>query len=94
VAKTEDTDMQSEKLPTLVRFEDLRQRGIVNSWAALKHMQQTAGFPKGRLIGPNTRAWTDEEVAQWWNTRPVEPSEQARQRVQRSIEARAARGTT
>jgi hypothetical protein len=52
-------------------------------------MQQTAGFPKGRLIGPNTRAWEEEEVAGWWNTRPVEPSEQARQRVQRSIEARA-----
>jgi len=67
--------MQSENdLPTLVRFEDLRQRGIVTTWAGLRHLQVHAGFPLGRLLGPSSRAWTIDEVNAWLTSRPVEPS--------------------
>jgi len=30
------------------------------------------GFPPGRLLGPNTRAWTEPEVAEWIDIRPTE----------------------
>jgi len=83
--------MQSENdLPTLVRFEDLRQRGIVTTWAGLRHLQLHAGFPLGRLLGPSSRVWSTKEVADWLASRPVEPSRQTRERAARSVEARRA----
>jgi hypothetical protein len=57
---------------TIVRFAGLKQRGIVNSWAQLARLQELHGFPAGRLIGPNTRTWTLEEVAEWYSTRPTQ----------------------
>jgi integrase len=48
-------------LPTFIRFHDLYERGIAKSWPQLKNLQDKYGFPKGRLIGANTRAWTENE---------------------------------
>jgi hypothetical protein len=47
-------------LPTLIRFYGLKARGIVQSWAQLKHLQDKHGFPAGRLLSPQVRAWTEE----------------------------------
>jgi hypothetical protein len=81
--------MQSENdLPTLVRFEDLRQRGIVTTWQGLRHLQAHAGFPLGRLLGPASRAWTTDEVNAWLASRPTEPSRQTRERAAKSVKAR------
>ena len=55
-----------------LRFRDLKERGVVNSWPALKRKVEREGFPKGRMIGPNARAWTDDEVDAWYASRPVE----------------------
>jgi len=59
-------------LPTLIRFYGLKARGIVQSWAQLKHLQDKHGFPAGRLLSPQVRAWTEEEVAAWLETRPTD----------------------
>jgi hypothetical protein len=44
-----------------LRFPDLKARGLVNSWPVLINKIRTQGFPPGRMLGPNTRAWTVEE---------------------------------
>jgi hypothetical protein len=55
----------------LLRFRDLKARGIVNSWPQLKRLQDLHGFPRGRMIGPNSRAWTEQEVEEWVASRPI-----------------------
>jgi hypothetical protein len=54
----------------LLRFSDLRARRIVNNWPSLRNRIQCDGFPPGRMIGPNARAWTEQEVEDWIRTRP------------------------
>ena len=49
-------------------------------------------FRLGRLLGPGTRVWTEDEINEWLASRPVEISEQARRRAKASIEARRANG--
>ena len=56
----------------LLRFRDLRARGIVHSWPQLRSLQVAYGFPLGRLISPNTRTWLVSEIDDWIATRPVE----------------------
>ena len=59
-------------IPTFIRFHDLYERGIAKSWPQLKNLQDKYGFPKGRLIGGNTRAWSEEEIAAWLESRPTD----------------------
>jgi predicted DNA-binding transcriptional regulator AlpA len=59
-------------IPTFIRFHDLYERGIAKSWLQLKNLQDKYGFPKGRLIGANTRAWTEEEIAARIESRPTD----------------------
>ena len=59
-------------MPTnLLRMPDLKARGIVNSWAMLKRRIEHDNFPRGRMIGPNSRAWTEDEVEDWIASRPT-----------------------
>jgi hypothetical protein len=46
-----------------IRFHDLKDAGIVNNRTTLCRWIKAGHFPPGRLIGPNSRAWTIEEVA-------------------------------
>jgi hypothetical protein len=85
--------MQSESIPTFLRLKDLQERRIAMTHQAVRHMQIHEGFPLGRLLGPGTRVWTVAEINNWLAGRPVEVSEQARRRAQRSIEARKAAAT-
>jgi predicted DNA-binding transcriptional regulator AlpA len=55
----------------LLRFKDLQARGIVNNWPMLKRRIERDGFPVGRMIGPNQRAWTEQEVEKWVESRPT-----------------------
>jgi hypothetical protein len=59
-------------MTTLLRFADLRARGIVHSWPQLKRLQQLHGFPRGLMLSPNTRVWTEEEVDGYIASRPRE----------------------
>ena len=52
----------------LLRFPDLQRVGIRNH-PTLSRWIKKQGFPPGRLIGPNTRVWTVEEVEAWWESR-------------------------
>ena len=55
----------------LLRFADLKDRHIAHSWAQLKRLQKLHNFPTGKLLSPNIRVWTEEEVADWYASRPV-----------------------
>ncbi len=57
--------------PTLLRFADLKARHIINSWPSVRKYVDDYGFPPGRKISPQTRVWTDEEVAAWLTSRPI-----------------------
>ena len=60
-------------LPRHVRFNDLRDRGIVKSWAQLKNLVEKCGFPCGQMLSPNARVWREDEVLAWLDSRPVDP---------------------
>ena len=83
----------SNGVPKFLRLKDLKERGIAKTHQAVRHMQIHHGFPLGRLLGPGTRVWTEDEINEWLASRPVEVSEQARRRARRSVEVRLANGT-
>jgi predicted DNA-binding transcriptional regulator AlpA len=56
-----------------LRFRDLQERGVIKNRVTLHNRIKHQGFPEGRKIGPNTRAWTESEVAEWLASRPTEP---------------------
>ena len=70
----------------LLRFADLKARGIVGSYPQLKRLQQLHGFPLGRMLSPNTRAWTEAEIEEWFQSRPVENSHPLKGAVLQRIE--------
>ncbi len=43
----------------VLRFADLKKRGIVNSWPQLCRLMELHDFPPGRKLSPNTRAWLE-----------------------------------
>jgi hypothetical protein len=54
-----------------LRYRNLVERGLVKSRQELKRLQDGQGFPLGRLLGPNARVWTDEEIMDYIASRPV-----------------------
>jgi hypothetical protein len=54
-----------------LRYTDLVDRGILNNRQTLKNWIKQQGFPAGRLIGPNSRAWSAVEIERWLDSRPV-----------------------
>ncbi len=58
--------------PTLLRFSDLKARGVVHNRMSLHNWIKKEGFPPGRLLGPHSRVWTEGEVAEWLAARPTE----------------------
>jgi predicted DNA-binding transcriptional regulator AlpA len=58
-------------MTTFLRYRDLEARGIVRSWAALRYKIKHNRFPPGRYLGPNTRAWTEDEVQAWLDALPT-----------------------
>ena len=56
-----------------LRFEDLRQRGIVGNRVTLGNWIRDHDFPAGLLAGPNSRLWPEDEVEQWLASRPTAP---------------------
>jgi predicted DNA-binding transcriptional regulator AlpA len=56
-------------MSTLLRFADLKRRGIVRNWPTLRAWIEREGFPPGVKLGPNSRAWTEDEIDRWLATR-------------------------
>ena len=63
----------------LIRYNDLVAKGVVNSRMTLKRLIDTQGFPTGRLITPNSRAWDEEDVDAWIAERPIGRKTEARE---------------
>jgi predicted DNA-binding transcriptional regulator AlpA len=82
--------ISESSVPRFLRFKDLQERGIVLSHAGLRHLQMHENFPLGRLLGPQSRVWSETEVAAWLANRPVEPAQQTKERAAKSVEARRA----
>ena len=55
----------------LLRFADLKQRGVVRSRMTLARWIAGEGFPPGKLLSPSCRVWSEEEVARWLASRPI-----------------------
>jgi predicted DNA-binding transcriptional regulator AlpA len=56
-------------LPRLVRFADLADLDIVKNRPQLRNLVKHQGFPPGRLAGPNTRVWSEDEILAWLESR-------------------------
>jgi predicted DNA-binding transcriptional regulator AlpA len=56
-------------VPTFLRFRDLKQKGIISNWATLRRWIERGEFPAGRLLGPSTRAWSEQEILDWCEQR-------------------------
>ena len=56
-----------------LRFRDLKARGIVTNWTTLRNWQKREGFPPGILLGPNSRAWPEDEIDRWLAGRRAKP---------------------
>ena len=63
----------------LLRFRDLKERGIIQNWPTLKRWVDARNFPSGRYLGPGTRVWTEFEVDVWLASRPTVKSRPHRQ---------------
>jgi predicted DNA-binding transcriptional regulator AlpA len=77
----------------LLRFNDLKARDIVRSHAQLARLQKFYGFPRGRMLSPNQRTWTEDEVEAWYASRPEENTGPLRGRAKakrKAAEAKAA----
>jgi predicted DNA-binding transcriptional regulator AlpA len=78
-----------------VRIGDLKAAGIAASWTQLYRLIRDEGFPRGKLIGRNTRAWDVQEIETWIDGRPdfdkakQEHSREARAKRNAKREARA-----
>jgi predicted DNA-binding transcriptional regulator AlpA len=56
---------------TLLRFRDIKECGIAASWSQLRNLIKKYGFPLGRMISPNVRAWHEAEIDSWLASRPT-----------------------
>jgi CP4-57 regulatory protein AlpA len=54
-----------------LRFADLKARGICHNWQTLSRWIREQNFPRGVMLGPNTRAWSEAEVNDWIAARPT-----------------------
>ena len=75
-----------------LRFSHLQARNIVGSWAQLRRLQEKHGFPAGRMISPNIRIWSEEEIDAYIAACPVEGPPMrgsARQKYERRLAAEA-----
>jgi predicted DNA-binding transcriptional regulator AlpA len=76
----------------LLRYKDLRARGFVKNRVQLKRLIDKYGFPSGRMISPNARAWNEDELEDWYASRPIEsraPVGAAKNRQERARKATA-----
>jgi Prophage CP4-57 regulatory protein (AlpA) len=65
-------DAVAPRLPSCVRYHDLRSAGIVSNWPQLYNLIDDCGFPEGVMLSPNTRAWRIEDIERWLASRPTE----------------------
>jgi predicted DNA-binding transcriptional regulator AlpA len=52
-------------MTTYLRFNDLRERRIVNNRMTLSRWIKDQGFPPAVQLGPNSVAWPEDEIENW-----------------------------
>ena len=55
----------------LLRFADLKARGIVRNRTTLSRWIKKLEFPPGTLLGVHSRVWTEAEIERWIQKRGV-----------------------
>ena len=58
-------------LPKIYRYNDLKARAVVRSRVQLKNLVEKQGFPRGRMLSPNSRGWYEFEIIEWLESRPA-----------------------
>jgi predicted DNA-binding transcriptional regulator AlpA len=53
-----------------LRFADLKERGVINNWQTLRRWIEREAIPPGIMLGPNCRAWAEDEIDAWLDSRP------------------------
>jgi predicted DNA-binding transcriptional regulator AlpA len=71
-------------IPTFLKFDDLKELGVVRNYPTLKRLIENQGFPQGRWLGRNQHVWTVAEIEAWVAARPSTRPPEAR-----AIERRA-----
>src|SRR5262249_35550241 len=66
------TERARIKNKTLIRFIDIKERGIADSWNQLGHLIESHDFPCGFYLGSNTRVWNESDVDDWLRNRPTD----------------------
>ena len=56
-------------MTTFLKFSDLKEKGIVTNRVTLQRWIENGDFPAGIKLGPNTRAWTEDEIKEWYERR-------------------------
>ena len=49
----------------LLRFSELKERGIARNWPTLLLLIERHNFPPGFYLGANSRVWRESDVAEW-----------------------------
>jgi hypothetical protein len=57
-----------------LNFKDLQSKGIVKNRATLRNLIKRSKFPPGKLTGPNSRTWSEEEVEAYVAQCTTDPS--------------------
>lgn len=53
----------------LLRFADLKERGVVTSWPQLRRLVDNHNFPPGYLLSPGCRVWDPDVIEAWLDMR-------------------------
>jgi hypothetical protein len=61
-----------------LRYSDLVKMGLFRSRMTLKRAIEEQGLSPGRLLMPNVRAWTEDEIQAWLDARPTAPKHTTR----------------
>jgi hypothetical protein len=75
----------------VLRFADLKTRGVVSSWMKLQSLIEREGFPAGFYLGANSRGWFEHEINDWLDTRPAADSGEFRPALRGAAKQSAAR---
>jgi hypothetical protein len=75
----------------ILRFNDLKKRGVVRNRPQLKRLQVNHGFPIGVMLSGNTRVWTEQEINDWLASRPTENSQPLKGAIRSRHDQRLAR---
>jgi predicted DNA-binding transcriptional regulator AlpA len=55
----------------VLRFKDLVESRLVKTWTDVRNLVRNHDFPPGRMLTNRVRVWTEPEIKDWLQSRPV-----------------------